>query len=230
MSASQVNVQRLDVTHSLPQRETTEVAPKATVATPPAEEEANKSSAVPRTQMDAFVDALVAQNPGFPLFTVSDNNSFHTSGYLWGLYAVKQLKKKNLVGPVAVVNFDSHQDAGKKGHALVASDRWGGVLVTALVEAGYPSCYVSSFNRPGGTNSIVMYGGGKGPSPPDKLSLVDLGEAGVKKTFKDLWTAMRAYFEADIEYVFFTIDRDVLNRSHTQWGTAPSPARRTSSR
>ncbi len=216
-SSSQTKVQTLHDTHSLSEGETTEVAPR-TVVVAPSEEEANKSSAVPKGQMDAFVDALVTANPGFPLFTVSDNNSFHTSGYLWGLYAVKQLKKKNLDGPVAVVNFDSHQDAGKKASAFVASDRWGGVLVTALVEAGYPACYVSAFNRPKGSGSIVLAGGGAGPAPPGLVNLADLSKEGVRASFKTLWTAMRAYFEKDIQYVFFTIDRDVLFRSHTQWG------------
>ena len=99
----------------------------------------NNSSLVPREQLDAFVATLVNRDDiGFPLFSITDCNSFHTSGYLWGLYAARMIHKHNLRdGAVAVVNFDQHSDRTgptdpAPGVSGVASDRWGEPLVWAL--------------------------------------------------------------------------------------------------
>jgi hypothetical protein len=184
--------------------------------------ETNKSSAIPQEQMDDFVKGLVnLQVPlGFPLFTVSDNNSFHTTGYLWGLYALLALKKNNgVVGPVAVVNFDSHADAGKAKSEVVASDRWGSMLVSAIHSEGYPACYLSVFNHPKGQGVHFSAKGGKG-ALPEKPKLGELSDKEtVLEKFTDFWSKVQAYFEdTPIKYVFFTIDRDVLVNSFTQWG------------
>ncbi|QRK07111.1 hypothetical protein JQX13_44855 [Archangium violaceum] len=185
--------------------------------------ETNKSSAVPKEQMDAFIDGLVGLEPslGFPVFSVCDNNSFHTTGYLWGLYAVKSLKKRQpLDGPVAIINFDSHSDAGTKSSRFVASDRWGGMLVSAIVQEGAPACYLSTFNHPHGTGNHFIAQGGQGvaPSKPT-FSQEDLKNNGkVLEIFTNFWANVEDYFGKPIKYVFFTIDRDVLRNSFTQWG------------
>lgn len=184
--------------------------------------EPNKSSAVPAQQMDDFIDGLTQLKKlalGFPLFSVCDNNSFHTTGYLWGLYAVRQLKLNDLPdGPVAVIDFDSHADAGKKSSPFVASDRWGGMLVSSIVKAGYPACYISTFNHPKGTGSCIVVGGGSG-SEPKKPSLdAKLDPKAVREAFTTFWKEVADYFGKPVKYVFFTIDRDVLRNSFTQWG------------
>ncbi|NOK22739.1 hypothetical protein HMI50_37585, partial [Corallococcus carmarthensis] len=192
--------------------------------------ETNKSSAVPKEQMDAFIDGLVALRPevGFPLFTICDNNSFHTTGYLWGFYAVKALKARGkLDGPVMVLNFDSHSDAGSQSARFVASDRWGGMLVNAIKAEGVPGGYLSTFNHPKGTGNHFVSAGGTVGSAPSKptISLEDLAigdlqarEARLREIFATFWEAVQTHFGQPIKYVFYTIDRDVLLNSFTQWG------------
>ncbi|MBJ6764864.1 hypothetical protein JGU66_29215 [Myxococcaceae bacterium JPH2] len=191
--------------------------------------ETNKSSAVPKEQMDAFIDGLIKLSPsmGFPLFTLCDNNSFHTTGYLWGFYAAKALKAQGkLDGPVAVLNFDSHSDAGTKASRFVASDRWGGMLVTAIHGEGVPACYLSTFNHPKGRGNHFVAAGGQGTVPTKPtiseevlaISNMEEREEALKNIFTAFWKSVEQYFDAPIKYVFFTIDRDVLRNSYTQWG------------
>ncbi|NOK37583.1 hypothetical protein HMI49_30735 [Corallococcus exercitus] len=192
--------------------------------------ETNKSSAVPKEQMDAFIDGLVALRPevGFPLFTICDNNSFHTTGYLWGFYAVKALKARGkLDGPVVILNFDSHSDAGSQSARFVASDRWGGMLVNAIKAEGVPGGYLSTFNHiQGKGNHFVCAGGTVGAAPAKPTigaevlaipNMVDR-EARLREIFSEFWKQVKDHFGAPIKYVFFTIDRDVLRNSFTQWG------------
>lgn len=193
------------------------------VQAPVKDKETNKSSAVPKEQMDEFIEGLVKLQPplGFPLFSVCDNNSFHTTGYLWGLYAVKSLVKHQLAqGPVAVVNFDSHSDAGTKSSRFVASDRWGGMLVSAIAKEGFPACYLSTFNHPKGTGNHFVAQGGQGTAPgKPSFSVEDFKDKEkMRLLFTEFWAKVADYFGEPIRYVFFTIDRDVLRNSFTQWG------------
>jgi len=201
--------------------------------------EDNKSSAVPKEQMNAFVEGLVdSEELGFPVYSVCDNNSFHTSGYLWGYYAALMVKKLRLdPGPIAVVNFDSHQDAGSADSPIVASDRWGAMLVKAISGLGYPACYLSAFNKvnggdPGQTFAHLLAHPALPPketrkaelNPPKSIIPQRLDEhyeekmEVIRTEFRSFWAAMNEHFGEPIKYVFFTIDRDVLNDSYTQWG------------
>jgi hypothetical protein len=190
----------------------------------------NKSSAVPTEQMNAFVEGLVKKSGqlGFPVYSVCDNNSFHTSGYLWGYYAARMVEELNMpLGPIAVVNFDSHQDAGKAGHRVVASDRWGEMLIEAMNKRGFPACYLSAFNRPDTFGKTGFYFGSyprSGLKAPKSVVPKNNDEKyaekmeTIRKDYRDFWKSVTEHFEQPIKYVFFTIDRDVLNDSYTQWG------------
>ncbi|MFL5349637.1 MAG: hypothetical protein ACJ8AT_32985 [Hyalangium sp.] len=207
---------------------------KVVVHAPPREKltEDNKSSAVPKQQMDAFVEGLVEQGElGFPVYSVSDNNSFHTSGYLWGYYAARTVKELRLPpGPIAVVNFDSHQDAGVATSRVVASDRWGSILIKQINDLGFPACYLSAFNKmrrsevPGKTFSYFgVYPKNPALKPPGSIIPQSDKNAekmmeDIRKEFRDFWKSVNEHFGEPIKYVFFTIDRDVLNDSYTQWG------------
>ncbi|MGB2988239.1 MAG: hypothetical protein WBE26_20410, partial [Phycisphaerae bacterium] len=99
-----------------------------------------------------------------------------TTGYLWAFYAAKMVSARKLPSkkPIAVINFDRHDDAGGWRSPLIKSDEWGNVLVESLNEIGYPACYVSLFNGDAKVPmSCVSARGGKGKQIPTK-ELVDL--------------------------------------------------------
>ena len=176
-------------------------------------EPANCSSRVPKGQLDSFVTGLVELNGlsslGFPVFSVCDCNSFHTSGYLWGLYAAKMAKKKKMkTGPIAVINFDQHSDSGGPTQAIPKSDAWGCLLVNSICKMGCGACFVSVFNGVNGASSKVYARGGKGEALPRKID----------GTYTEFWNKAKNYFGEDVKYVFVSIDRDCLKGSLTQWG------------
>jgi hypothetical protein len=181
--------------------------------------EKNKSSLVPRAQMDEFVAGLTEQQPlGFPVFSVSDCNSFHTSGYLWGLYAGKMASQNGLTdGAIAIANFDQHKDIdppsdptpGQKG---VASDRWGKPLVWALNDLGYDACYVSACNPPGDQVDSYASTGNRERHYSKKGKIED---------YESFWNDIEENIGKPIRYVFVTIDRDVIKSNFTQWGDGP---------
>ncbi len=179
--------------------------------------EENKSSSVPREQMNALVKALAdSTNPdlGFPAFTVSDCNSFHTTGYLWGLYAGMRLEKLDLpAGPVAVINFDQHDDTGDYRGTFVASDRWGRPLVSALRDLEFPALYLTVLNgRDDAAHSSVSAAGGQGRVPR-------LGSRFDAEKAKAFWKDVSDnYFQQPIKYVFVSVDRDCLTSCFNQWG------------
>jgi hypothetical protein len=104
----------------------------------------NKSSLVLLPDMNAFIADMVANaDIGFPAFSVSDCNSFHTSGYMWAMYA---LGKANAThgrdddAPVLFLNFDQHTDAGDPSEKeMVASDRWGCPALSQVKNGVYMS-------------------------------------------------------------------------------------------
>jgi len=183
----------------------------------------NVSSRVPRDHMDGFVEKLVEDvNLGFPIFSVSDCNSFHTSGYLWGLYAALKLKKEGLpLKPIAVINFDFHQDFGSFNMPHTGSDRWGRVLLDTIASLGFPACYLSIFNDPGTDSAFAC----RTPSAYKKYKrkAEEKKAAKAKRPIHDALEFLSRVKESrfggePIGYVFVTIDRDVLQNSYTQWG------------
>jgi hypothetical protein len=178
--------------------------------------------------MDEFVRKLAARaDLGFPVFSVSDCNSFHTSGYLWGHYAALKLKaaqklkaahKTEPEGAIAVVNFDHHLDLkspkkydpdpnSRDEHEKldgVASDRWGTPCVYAMNKLGYDAFYIS-LDGSGITGCFGRSRDGKKAFPTESGKNPKIWQ-NVQKTL------------GNIEHVFVTVDRDVLKNSYTQWG------------
>ncbi|UCC44000.1 MAG: hypothetical protein JSU65_12945 [Candidatus Zixiibacteriota bacterium] len=177
----------------------------------------NSSSEVPYDQMEKFLERLDALKFGFPVFAVCDCNSFHTSGYLWGAYAVmKAIKHLDGEAPVAVINFDSHRDLGYSGR--VRSDGWG----RPLIEFAKEGCYVAWSGK-----GIKGYGylkkGGKweDKAKPPTDSPLD----------KDFWTGgtgIKSILDNHhIKYVYISVDRDCLKNHYTQWKDVPGDIKAT---
>ncbi len=100
----------------------------------------NSSSRVMKADMDAFVGKMREADLGFPMFSVSDCNSFHTSGYLWATYAIRSVMKSGDDAPVAILNFDQHKDIGATGaSSILASDGWGGPALASVKNGLYMS-------------------------------------------------------------------------------------------
>jgi len=192
----------------------------------------NVSSRVPREQIYRFVLNLVKTlDLGFPIFSVSDCNSFHTSGYLWGLYAALKLRQEGCaLEPVAVVNFDFHADLGSSGKPYTGSDTWGNTLTDEIASLGFPVCYLSIFNTPGSAIECTYK-----PRPPESEEKKEHKQENeleekqdetmsvtIKESLKYIRKVCKEHFGGKpIRYVFVTIDRDVLKNSYTQWGDGP---------
>ncbi|MFW9842754.1 MAG: hypothetical protein ACFFES_17830 [Candidatus Thorarchaeota archaeon] len=157
--------------------------------------------------MDQFVTELLDEDLGFPVFSVCDCNSFHTSGYLWGLYAAKMMNRKGKPnGPVAVINFDQHDDYGGTKYHYTRSDGWGASLLDRLKRMQLPCFYLTVGNGENGTSRIYIKGSQTSTSR-------QIG------TFnKETWTGILQDLGGIVQYIFITIDRDCLNNSYTQWG------------
>jgi len=172
---------------------------------------ANASSRVDRPQMDRFIEGLINKGLGFPMFSVCDCNSFHTSGYLWGLYAAKMLEKDGKPkGPVAVINFDQHNDIGSVQYHDVRSDGWGVPLLNRLTNLGFGGCYMSvgvGSERGALATSPRMAGAGCASYASHK-----------KAAFVKLWKKLMESLGNTIKYIFISIDRDCLQGNYTQWG------------
>lgn len=157
----------------------------------------NTSSMVSRTELDSFINKLVSKKLGFPVFSISDCNSFHTSGYLWGKYAIVNNPQN---APVAVLNFDSHSDLGDASTSYVRSDGWGAPLVSDA-----PGCYVSM--DASGKFLVGSYNNG-----------TDAKSVASGNVFtKDFWGNVNKNIKKDIKYVFISVDRDCLKDHLTQW-------------
>ncbi|ADO69010.1 hypothetical protein [Stigmatella aurantiaca] len=248
----------------------------------------NTSSRIIKDDADRFVGQMLKAKIGFPAFSVCDCNSFHTSGYLWGTYAIRSVMDPGSDDAVAILNFDQHQDLG--GGALVASDAWG-LPTLASVKNG---CYLSIGNaasrrsgeglggeyqwsttvalrKDGATTHSpikvmtvktqiaqkaisamtaeekVQYYGALLSSLSSKWTRVDpLGSAqdcrlsdlknatlgmplapgctltldalDAGELFTCFFQALVQYLGRPIKYVFVTVDRDVIQNHHTQWG------------
>ncbi len=130
----------------------------------------NASSRILKDDANQFIDRMLEKKIGFPVFSVCDCNSFHTTGYIWGTYALRAVASEDEDAPVAFINFDQHPDTG--GGDFVGSDTWGDALL-ANVKNG---CYISIGNagtkvgQGGNTytwiNSFVLRKDGKRIAPP----------------------------------------------------------------
>lgn len=167
----------------------------------------NCSSRVDRRQMDRFVAELIRKDLGFPVFSVCDCNSFHTSGYMWGLYAAKMMDAKGKSrGPVAIINFDQHDDYGGTSFHYTRSDGWGASLLNRLKKMRLPCFYLTVGNGEDGTSRIYIKGSESSANRQ------------VRAFDKQSWTGTLQDLGGIVQYLFITIDRDCLNNSYTQWG------------
>jgi hypothetical protein len=250
----------------------------------------NASSRIMKADADAFVDRMVEALPDSPVFSVCDCNSFHTSGYIWGLYAIRALRERDPQDAVAILNFDQHPDVGKDDP--LGSDKWGIPLLSNVQNGCYLSIGNSASGGPGldaeykWTNSIIVRRAGatttlssqkakeavtacadyNAMSNEQKLNYVagvlasqlvskwrrlpggeasdaeiselrygmatdslvrikdaanfplDLYALDINSLFALFWKNLREHLGRPVKYVFITIDRDVIQGHHTQWG------------
>ena len=188
---------------------------------------ANEDSPTIKTQLRDFVTKLTSHSPGigFPVCSVSDCNTFHNSGYLWGLYAVKMaFKEFEEKGAVAVLNFDQHDDNGSSKNNWVLSSAWGLPLLSEPDLKEYGGCYVvigmppaknetsahEAFCRKAGTDDCSKFGPGKKEDTGALPSTADCADT-------KFWESMIQGIGKPIEYVFITVDRDCLPNHYTTW-------------
>lgn len=162
---------------------------------------ANTSSYMLRADLRNWVESF---DVGFPVFSVCDCNTFHTTGYIWGYYALK--KASNFLKPLklAVINFDQHEDTGGSGD-VIGSDHWGNGVLKELEDLGHGGLY--AVVGIGNKGDVCIF-----KSKEKKLDLGSLSEDNVK--WKDFWNNGGK----DINAAFVTIDRDCLQNHYTQWG------------
>lgn len=112
----------------------------------------NCSSRVNKGEVNNFVNRLENRIKK-PVFSVSDCNSFHTSGYLWGMYALKHAFGKGMStrDGVAIINFDQHPDVGSFKETIIGSDSWGLPVISELPN----SCYLSIGNMGSNEDKFV---------------------------------------------------------------------------
>lgn len=94
------------------------------------------SGRVVKTELDDFVEAIKPILP-YPLFSVSDCNTFHTTGYLWGKLALDRSWAANTSGAVLAVDIDQHNDSGSDTSGIVSSDGWGHPLIKNYDKGAY---------------------------------------------------------------------------------------------
>lgn len=180
----------------------------------------NKSSIVMIADMDAFIGRLVGANIGAPVYSISDCNSFHTSGYLWAMYALRALRGDQDDGlPVALLNFDQHLDAGAEGD-MVASDRWGKPALGAIETGIYMSFGNASDGKPGlnqdhrWTNAFVVKKNGGG------VASISSGTA-ANKVGNKTWNQLDA--EAKVWYI-----GGILSNLRGRWSSVLNDAKKAS--
>jgi len=180
----------------------------------------NCSSRVARTQLSDFVAKGLINNKaiGFPVFSVCDCNSFHTSGYLWGLYAINKALAKLDEGPIAVLNFDQHQDSGTFTTDIVASDGWGRPLLLDGNLQKKGGCYLSIGNASYNTITSKLNYTVTCDFVPNKIDQSKPEIKSPNDAWNTFWEKAVTYFGSAIKYVFISVDRDCLKDHYTQWG------------
>ena len=98
--------------------------------------------------MDAFVSKLsMWLHP--PVFSISDCNSYHNTGYLFGKYALDQAMRVHgsTRAPVLIINIDQHKDYTSSSN-LVNSDGWGKRLLANYRSGAYVNIGCMGANSP----------------------------------------------------------------------------------
>jgi len=160
----------------------------------------NTSSYMLRADLSKWVESI---DVGFPVFSVGDCNTFHTTGYVWGYYALK--KASNFFKPLklAVINFDQHEDTGGSGD-VIGSDHWGNGVLKELEDLGHGGLY--AVVGVGNKGDVYIF-----KSKESKLDLGSLSNGNVN------WNHFWNNGGKDINAVFVTVDRDCLKNHYTQW-------------
>lgn len=178
----------------------------------------NMSSRVQVSSLNSFLKDL-KKKLTFPIFSVSDCNSFHTSGYLWAKYAIDHISDIK-EEPVAILNFDQHYDYSSKAK-IVRSDGWGKAALRALPKTS-TGIYMSIGQKKDGGISYDRINRNKAPSLWSyKKKFTEVTD------WKSFWeqlcnTGFKCNGKAKpLKYVFITVDRDCIKNSFTQWSFAP---------
>ena len=172
---------------------------------------ANTSSYMLREDLRNWVESF---DVGFPVFSVSDCNTFHTSGYVWSYYAIKKAVNLHPL-KLAVINFDQHWDDG--GHQdVIASDHWGNGVLRELHDLGFGGLYVVvGRGSEGGVGHTTTWN----KKIPREVLFLSKDKKNKKDDKEKIvnWEKFWEQYE-DINAVFITIDRDCLQNHYTQWG------------
>lgn len=174
----------------------------------------NENSPTIKSKLAKFVTRLTKRDLGieFPVFSVSDCNTFHNTGYLWGLYAVKMaFDQIGRTGAVAVLNFDQHDDEGYSKNKWVLSSAWGRPLISEAEIRESGGCYVV-LGMPEAKNSTYAY-----KAHYRKAGTDEFGTAPGDAAKEEFWAEIIKQIGVPIEYIFITVDRDCLLKHYTAW-------------
>lgn len=201
----------------------------------------NNSGHTTKEALDSLCAALQARLR-LPAFTVTDSNTFHTSGYLWAKVALDAAIARGGAGPVLIVNFDQHQDYQAPAR-LVKSDGWGKAILrnykgafinfgcnginTGLGSEGF---LLATNTAPGDEPKTVRGVTGDGPKITmnhfvglDTPTKKDYGAVGPDLQFLGVnipatIAAIERALGDRFKYCFITVDRDCMLNNGTQWG------------
>ena len=161
----------------------------------------NTSSYMLREHLRNWVKGIEV---GFPVFSVSDCNTFHTSGYVWSYYAIKKAPKSLKPLKLAIINFDQHWDSGGSGD-VIGSDHWGNGVLREL-DSKSRGLYVVVGNDNDGKVGLFNAWNKEKADVLGSLSKHNVN-----------WDHFWNNGGKDINAVFVTVDRDCLKNHYTQW-------------
>ncbi len=193
------------------------------------------SGRVLKAELDVFIDILKDKLP-YPLYSVSDCNTFHTTGYLWGKYALDRSGAVGSQDGVLIIDLDQHNDAGSAG-AIISSDGWGKPLLNCYDNSAY-AVVGTAASEDTNVNVYAAYrkGGGlirKINCKAKKNQMMDGTQVETNitprllksGTLADLVTALTKLIddledltETPFKHFYLTVDRDCMFGSRTQWG------------
>ncbi|MFT3771809.1 MAG: hypothetical protein QM820_40890 [Minicystis sp.] len=195
---------------------------------------ADCSGRVQKAEFDEFI-AAVRATLTLPVMSVSDCNTFHTTGYLWGKMALDESWANDPNGAVLVVDLDQHPDAGSDTSGIVSSDGWGHPLIKCYPKAAYvvlglkcnsvnDIAMYSAVRRANTNVSAVMCKKAVNPlmkqlqiatNATPTLLRGPLGA--IAAELENIWTALEALLQDQFKHIYITVDRDCMYGNRTQW-------------
>lgn len=195
------------------------------------------SGRVQKGEFDEFIHALEALVPR-PLMSVSDCNTFHTTGYLWGKFALDKSWADDSSGAVLVIDIDQHSDAGSDTSGIVSSDGWGHPLIKNYPKAAYVVLGLATSHNDNVSVHVGLRKANAHVTPVNCKKTVPTGFlapkgdniastitptllrgaiSGIAAALETLWGNLEGLLVSTFKHVFITVDRDSMFGNRTHW-------------